>query len=170
MNKRQGGLTAPYAEIFAAWKKEFESGSKVSCQGELTGTDIFSHPVRHLVDQCADEVFAWIIGSDEVDALPKSLAEWCHLRAVQEINLDNALMPFISLKRIAREVVSKGTTKTQLSQFDLRLDEVVTRATLYYKQSRTRLMRIRDAEIQRSEGFMKRRRLRPHAQQKGEML
>lgn len=160
MSMLYGEIEARRGSILKAWRMSFGAESRADGIASRKNDNRFTDSVTYLIDESTNDVITWLIGGGGKEAIPETLVDLCRLKAVQEASPSLAFGFIFDLKRAIRSTLhgSKRTEAADFVKVEERIDELALFAFDWYSEFREKIYRIRFDEMQRSEGFMQRRR------------
>lgn len=109
--------------------------------------DRFANPLGHSVAQGLAEVYAFICGDKEAEALGSNLEHLVNIRAVGELSASDAVSFIYELKKVVADACRKEkhatATLNEWLDFDTKVDSVAMMVFDLYTASRERLYQIR---------------------------
>lgn len=145
-----GILAAKRKQIIAIWIERTLN----SYQGPgffIRSRDPFANPVGMQVRSGLTAVFDLLCAGAEPEAFVQHVDQVIRIRAVQEFTASQAVVPFLELKWVVKEVLgedaSGGALVRQLNEFDCAVERVALLAFDLYCQCREQLYRNRVQEL-----------------------
>ena len=117
----------------------------------INSQDRFANPVGMLIRDGLTKVFELLRTEAEAEAFVQPLDQVIRIRAVQEFAASQAVVPFLELKWVVREVLNEEPAANpptgELHHFDCAVDRVALTAFDLYCQCREQLYRTRIREV-----------------------
>ncbi len=114
--------------------------------------DPFANPVGSLVRSALLRLFELLRTGAELGALARSVDQVVRIRAVQEFTASQAVVPFLELKWVVKEVLAEEALRpallAQINEFDCAVERMALLAFDQYTLCREQLYRNRVRELQ----------------------